>query len=120
MQTFINPYPSRHPRVDSRANPYMTEYPVTPRKPFFEFIVGAVRRTPEPSDSKMLAPSLRPLDASGEELQPYNNEPAFVSEMYSIFTKDVLYLAERLKPRIKRERQMSSDEIVSACANIRW
>jgi len=104
---FVNPYAPIVPVSTAKINPYVIEYGVVKKKSLFAIIMERLR--PETPTVGIPIPEV-----------VIAKEPTFLHDMNEMFIGDVMMIASKFKSRKKKEKVMTSVEILKACENTKW
>jgi hypothetical protein len=109
---FVNPYTPKITEPNSKINPYVTDYGTKKKKSVEELILERVIQKRESKDG------IRETEYHTLPVTP--TDPTFFHDMKEMFIGDLLFVATKFPNRIKKEKAMSSDEILRACENTKW
>jgi hypothetical protein len=117
------------PARNERLNPYITNYETKQQKGFSEAIDELVFRKKSSLDHSDLLKARTGRGALKEhgrpnvEVVPVVAGPTFVDDYKRAIAEDIMFVASHMHlPKFpkRKVKEMSGEDIASACANIRW
>jgi len=121
-QTIANPYHSVPRLPYGKINPYITDYPINPKKPFVDVVRDMIFRKKESETCGygLSRHGMITRRSGVAPVAPTDDTPSFLSDIRVVFFKDVLFLASKMRLPKRVEHHMSSEEIADVCARMRW